>query len=55
MSKKKDILNEKSLRRVALTFVYWVKDEADYNLLATFLGSLKVPCLVSFQQYRLHN
>lgn len=47
MSKKKDILNEKSLRRVALTFVYWVKDEADYNLLATFLGSLKVPCLVS--------
>ena len=42
MSKKKDILNEKSLRRVAITFVYWVKDEADYNLLATFKEHKKV-------------
>ena len=47
MSKKKDILNDKVFRRVALTFVYWVKGENDYIKLATFLSGLKVPCLVS--------
>lgn len=47
MSKKKNILNDKSLRRVAITFVYWVTPTNDYVKLATFLGSLKVACLVS--------
>lgn len=45
MSKKANVLNDKSLRRVAITFLFWA--EHDYNVLATFLGSLKVPCLVS--------
>ena len=42
---KKNILNDKSLRRVAITFLFWA--EHDYNVLASFLSSLKVPCLVS--------
>lgn len=47
MSKKKNILNDKSLRRTAITFTYWVTPDNDYIKLATFLGSLKVGCLVS--------
>ena len=42
---KKNILNDKSLRRVSLTFLYWA--EHGENKLYDFLGSLKVPCCVS--------
>lgn len=45
MSKKANVLNDKSLRRVSITFLFWA--EHDYNVLASFLSSLKVPCLVS--------
>lgn len=42
---KKNILNDKSLRRVAITFLFW--QEHDENILYDFLSSLKVPCCVS--------